>query len=611
MKHLRICSKTFSLIVTIFLILAASSIYAETYTFKDTQPYDQNNLNNAFSPNFIFGSEFKATIDRSAKTLDLKVTFKNAYLRPNGFQFVITGGAMPSKTGSQATIYFDASTAGSPKLTAYGYNALAMFNYDCGEKPGSWQFGAAPNLPADRIKAYNSSNWVISTTDVDNGTTRTLGAKINLVDLQNHIPLYPDSDPWIGLDFKDDLGNVGKIGVWLWASALSSAPTYDAQGYLTSWPITQNNNNIKQCIAYDFGDTDTNKQPECSGANSSLTINYDTPANFTITATDKENDKLLVSYSGIPSGASVTPNAGMYMPPVDVDFNWTPKVTDAGKTYNFIATFSDNINPALQCPVSIIVPANLEPNCQISGALENQACAGDQTIIDLDALKSFDPEGASLDYAWSLSCNGAASLTSLNTVNTSLVFTAPASGIDTECVVSLEVSDGNKSSSCKATASVNGCPVCTDQAVSSTIGLLDSNTFTMSKLVLNSASEIKRITGEKVSSAIKSLVKQAKAAHNSAWAAINAVPTTITSCLNANACVNISHADSISTFKDSSTELLQLINTITGEIKSALAANPSVKNRSRWKRFRKKGLALDQENQIQASALPSVNTVCP
>ncbi|MCB0337256.1 MAG: hypothetical protein KDD62_13150, partial [Bdellovibrionales bacterium] len=309
--------------------------------------------------------------------------------------------------------------------------------------------------------------------------------------------------------------------------------------------------------------------------------------------------------------AVVTPAAGTYPSPIDVDFAWTPDLNDGGTSTTFVATFSDGVNPSIECPATIRVPQNEAPTCQITGAQQDLVCTGNQTRIELDGLKSLDPEGADLTYAWSIECNGPASLEDTSGPTTALVFTDANASNDVECSISLVVSDGLQSSSCKATANISACPSCTDTSVADKLALLDGNTFTMSKLVKNLASELKRVTGKAAPKSVKDQVKQAKALHIEAWESINQVPSVIQSCVNANACVAVSHASAISVYKDDSADLLTLIKSVAKKVKAALKTNTTIGNRKRWQRIEKKGIRLNAQNIAEASALPEVNTVCP
>lgn len=145
-------------------------------------------------------------------------------LKTDGFHLVVSPGANPKgHAGELAILYFDGSSAGSPKLTAYNYNGVNGNNsYLDGSQASGTQ---AP----DKIKSSVASmDWINSMTVRDEADgSRTLGFDIDATAINGHSPMYPGNTPWTGLEFGD------KIGVWFHSYA-GTVTSYGPDGYLST-----------------------------------------------------------------------------------------------------------------------------------------------------------------------------------------------------------------------------------------------------------------------------------------------------------------------------------------------------------------------------------------
>ncbi len=202
------------------------------YEFSGTGPGisgDVKGANAIFAP----GSE----------TLEFNAIVKKG--KTDGFQVVFSPGPNPKGySGELAALYFDASSAGTPKITAYAYNGLNPDN--------SWQDGdekSGTQSPDKIISSIKDPGFVQSTVKKDNGDgTMTLGFKIDASAIQNHSPKYPGASPWTGVEFGD------KIGIWFKSFDVSSI-SYDSKGFISSLHRTHTG-------YYDFAGEHTNAVPE-------------------------------------------------------------------------------------------------------------------------------------------------------------------------------------------------------------------------------------------------------------------------------------------------------------------------------------------------------------
>jgi hypothetical protein len=190
---------------------------------KNTDPYVESSW---------FGQESGKVNFVSAQDNDTTNTFsfyanfaKNGTEVPNAFWLAVSNGPNPKGTpGELALIYFDGTQAGTPKVTAYGYNGKDGFDsyFD-----GS---GAAGIQNPDRIVSSVTNNSFLTRWDnsTDASGNRTLGFDINKSIINSYVPKNTGAAPWQGINFTD------KVGIWFHAVSDASA-SYDPQGFLKTF----------------------------------------------------------------------------------------------------------------------------------------------------------------------------------------------------------------------------------------------------------------------------------------------------------------------------------------------------------------------------------------
>jgi hypothetical protein len=143
---------------------------------------------------------------------------------PDAFTLAVNNGPNPKGIAGQlALIYFDASSAGTPKVTVYGYNGQNSFT--------SWQDGngvASGNQTPDKIiSSTNNAGITASVTNI--AGVRTLSLSMNAATVNAFNSAYDTvTDPWEGIKFDQNLG--------FWYHPLSGADfTYNSAGWITNF----------------------------------------------------------------------------------------------------------------------------------------------------------------------------------------------------------------------------------------------------------------------------------------------------------------------------------------------------------------------------------------
>lgn len=86
----------------------------------------------------------------------------------------------------------------------------------------------------------------------------------------------------------------------------------------------------------------------------------------------------------------------------------------------------------------------------------NVACSGQQTVIQLDATGSFDPQGAPLSFSWTTDCATGA-IQPTNSATATLTLGNPGSGVPLSCNVNLVVDNGVLSTGCSQKVNMTVC----------------------------------------------------------------------------------------------------------------------------------------------------------
>ena len=148
----------------------------------------------------------------------------------NGFTLATSDGENPvGKSGELALLHFDAS-AGTPVLTAYGYNG----RNDITSHIDGTSDSSTTDTP-DRIISSlesNSSDWLIETIyDVLGDGTVTMGFKIDATPITGHSPLYPEAPSWYGIGYGVEAG--------VWFHSFAGLQSTYQDDYLSDWESTE------------------------------------------------------------------------------------------------------------------------------------------------------------------------------------------------------------------------------------------------------------------------------------------------------------------------------------------------------------------------------------
>ncbi len=142
---------------------------------------------------------------------------------PNGFTLAVNDGPNPKGHNKElALLYFDATNALNPKLTAYNYNGQ---NTQTSFRDGG---GSSPIKIASSTGALRDQ-WIIDlTVDNSNPNRRRLGFTIDASLINDFVLPNPHPvDPWKGIQFAEELG--------LWMHPVAGLTTqYGSDGFLKS-----------------------------------------------------------------------------------------------------------------------------------------------------------------------------------------------------------------------------------------------------------------------------------------------------------------------------------------------------------------------------------------
>jgi hypothetical protein len=225
--------KTCVLVSAAAVAMLAGAAHAEIYTWNHTIT-GADGTNNAAG---VFES-IQAEFDTVTNRFVWNATFSNQVTR--GYTLAVSPGPNPKGNAAElALLYFDATNANAPKVTAYAYNGQNAMN--------SWQDGnpfVAGNQAGDLIHDANDTSWIEEAAVVDAGGKRTFRLTIDASTIQNHSPLYTQNSAvgdWTGLAFGPQLGlwmhtftglqsnylNDGRLCGWGW----NQHGWFDGSGY--------------------------------------------------------------------------------------------------------------------------------------------------------------------------------------------------------------------------------------------------------------------------------------------------------------------------------------------------------------------------------------------
>ncbi|MFH2066635.1 MAG: PKD domain-containing protein [Pseudomonadota bacterium] len=164
-------------------------------------------------------------------------------------------------------------------------------------------------------------------------------------------------------------------------------------------------------------------------------INEGEVLEFTVTASDPDNDSLSYSVSSLPSGAAFDVSTQK--------FTWTPSYFQAGQYTNVKFVVTDNGAPNISASEAITITVHNINRTPVANAGPDQSGVHGQTIT-LDGSESSDVDEETLTYAWEFTsrpAHSSATLSSTTAVKPS--FTIDRSG---DYTVRLIVNDGTVNS---------------------------------------------------------------------------------------------------------------------------------------------------------------------
>ncbi len=415
---------------------------------------------------------------------------------PEGYIIALNNGPNPKgHAGELAMLYFDATDKHNPVVSAYAYNGKAGY-----EGRISFKDSYEGNRIPDRIATSKNSNpsWLkeISVTHNAAHDSYTYHLKMDATIIKSHVPAYPDkNDDWWGIGYDNHLG--------YWFHPVSGLSTSYCGHYDTDdickkvLPGQTSKNFLKgywwQHIGwYDTANRKTNTMPFCMGKykvyqrdGKPLTDSYQDLSNLPTSANgcysvsagekfhaklmghDSDHDKLTLTYSGIPDGATASPaNGSKGYTPFDATFDWMPQLTDGGEKHTVIYKYTDDHGSEGYCRMKLCVPVDKDPVCKLMITSEGGStpqCAGFVTTVDFDASGSHDPESDSMTYDWSTTCKTNTGVqeqlsVSADKKKATLELTEPGQGRSSNCSVTVKVKDGyGQQTSCSKNVSVEGC----------------------------------------------------------------------------------------------------------------------------------------------------------
>jgi hypothetical protein len=599
------------------------------------------------------------TYDSETKFWRLRSTFVPDPITgalPSGYMTVISGGPMPMKAGEAATLYFDWTNTTKPIVTAYGYGANRPKN---SHRDGSTAAGI--QTPDRIVSSISNPNFIINFEVISAGTTLIIDFELDLTPVLNHTPLYQDAGN--GGWFTPPIG--AYIGLWHYPI---SAATFS---YFTEGPGAGfvENLDFKLVGNYDITYLPLYSRPECYSPNQTglaiapeeFEVRVGQPFSGSVLGVDvgynNQIENLVVTYSGLPTGATTTPaDNTSNTPPVLATINWTPTAADQGQTFNMEVTFTDPAKLAATCPLKVRVPVNQPPVCDVSLTPSAVSCGGTTTKFIANGTLSNDPEGDPLSAEWTIICKDqAATNTLISQLQTEVTLTAPGLGQATSCTARLRVSDGVESTNCSARVNIAPCQLdclgvpngqaqldqcgvcngtnacldcngvpnggavldrcnvcagdgtsclgCTTENVTSTNLFIDGKAFDQHALNKLIGHDLKAVD-KKSKKFVKRLLEKSTEHYNDAWVTVwTGLPVEIQSCTNTELCVTVSNTEIQTRYAQDVTALKNIADQLANRL--ALVKNQT----KRAKKHKKKANNLLNQS-LQAIGTARTTDIC-
>ncbi|MCB0329910.1 MAG: hypothetical protein KDD70_09610 [Bdellovibrionales bacterium] len=500
-------TKKFLLSLLFTALVLPIAAMAESYSLIVPQfpPAGANCISSGYNGLAGVIESMKIIYDAAKQKLTFEVessTCQATGLNQDGFLLVISSGPDPKQNAGQyGIIYFDGQY-----VTIYAYNGI--------NGPFSWANGSPgptidPSFPleaaADRIlsnhPASNDPQFVHESVaeTLPNGNRHFKLVLDTTMANVGFLPQFPDLiEAWEGIAFGEysvDM-TAPKLGIWYHPFAqlvtqycTSVAPALTTAGGGATGPcsrINQNPNSTtfgKSSDGYlkqwsfgvqgwvDVANVPVNKSPSCNVIAKNAHYNqkrgcYQLRVGESINGefnfSDPENGEFTVDYtSTLPDSALSPLSPAHFNGTGKVTFNWTADLANQGTTQSIMMTATDGHQASEMCQTEICVKPNTPPTCDIQFATETpNVCEGTETRVEFTGAGSSDPDGDTLNYVFTTSCDGGASISlGAQGITGDLVLTAPGTGQGVSgCEVTLTVSDVfGQTSTCSLPIEVEPC----------------------------------------------------------------------------------------------------------------------------------------------------------
>lgn len=305
-------------------------------------------------------ADIEIRFDTATQKLSFEMTLEPPTVNPSdwlarAFTLVLSPGPYPFPGGGEyAVFYFDATDINNPRLSVYPYSA----NECCQD---SLSFITEDKI-CTSVNPASCPGWIddIVALNLSNGS-RVFRFTIDAAFINNLVLANPNINgvPWKGTGFQE------LVGVWLTPLGHPDvAFTYGEDGFITDLNVGPPG--AHHLGFYDGSNMATVRDPICEGVPSQpTTVAVGQNFSFNFSGSDPDNDALTLTYSGVPAGATMTPESGATQNGlIRGTFSWIPAQSDNNTSHTISITFTDEEGRRAQCPFSVNVPPSVPPQCE-------------------------------------------------------------------------------------------------------------------------------------------------------------------------------------------------------------------------------------------------------
>ena len=550
-------------------------------------------------------------------------------------------------SGGTVTFVLDATSANSPILNVFAGNGLDN-STATSFRDGSRAFGIqAPDRILTSLNPTDVRENDIRV-EVNDGTTtagvayREFVIELDGTSLQEHVPLYPgnlsDGATWRGIAFSSELDAC--------FNAIGRASTsYNAEGFLEDVRF-----NVSDGIG--LFDIQNAKPwiitPICT-APAGFTVDIGETVKFQAASSSLGDGSLTFAVENAPTGSIYSPFFGR---PELINFEFTPGVQFEGTTTTVDFVFTNFGIASRTCSTTITVNPNPAPVANVT-SLGSLSCASDRTTISLDGSGSTDANAgpnADLGYVWQSDCPNAV-FSSPFAAQTDITFDTMVNNRPTGCLVTLTVSDGQKTNQAQTALNISGCGqdcagtingtaeidscgvcngqdadldrcgicggdgssclACTEVNQSQRIVELDGSLLQMQRDVFRLSRSIRKNNNGRLGNRLAQLLADSEALFQTGWVTINAVPSVSVQCGNQQFCVSQNFSGNTVEFLSSASEIRRISETFNRRLRRLHRVNNvDTATRRRQRRPFKRIRATDEQINQDITSLFVVSDTC-